>query len=96
MCYVNINCKQNDKGVWCKDKRVRRSLCGIGARMCIEFEGKECPYVDRYSRPQMPSKGMPLPKSITIKFEISEETWKFIEKLEKAHQETANSKLHFP
>jgi len=50
---VNINCKMNDHGAWCKDKRVKRSLLGIGARCCIVFEKREkvCPFQNEYERP---------------------------------------------
>jgi len=50
----NINCKKNDKGAWCKDKRVKRSLFGLGARCCSVFEGVECPYQEEFSRPDYP------------------------------------------
>lgn len=52
---IKINCRKNDQGVWCKDKRVKRSLCGIGARLCLVAEGKDCPYQDKYPRPVPPS-----------------------------------------
>jgi len=43
----------NDHGAWCKDKRVKRSLLGIGARCCIVFEKREkvCPFQNEYERP---------------------------------------------
>ena len=37
-----VNCKYNDKGAWCTNKKIKRSLLGIGARCCIEFNDKEC------------------------------------------------------
>ena len=37
-----INCKYNDQGAWCTNKNVKRSLFGIGARCCTEFNDKEC------------------------------------------------------
>lgn len=48
---ININCQQNDRGAWCKDKRVRRSLLGIGVRCCKIFEGDVCEYQKLYARP---------------------------------------------
>ena len=46
-----INCISNNKGAWCKDKRVSRSLFGLGARCCLVFEDKSCPYQVRQKRP---------------------------------------------
>ena len=51
---LKMNCKQNDQGVWCKDKRVKRSLFGMGARMCCRAEGKFCPFQDKIPRPPPP------------------------------------------
>lgn len=41
---VKIYCKYNDRGAWCKNKNVKRSLLGIGARCCSEYSDKpiEC------------------------------------------------------
>ena len=52
---ININCRQNDQGVWCKDSRVKRSLFGIGARMCPVFESKQCEFQIEYKcqRPEV-------------------------------------------
>jgi len=50
---VNINCRQNDQGAWCRDRRVKRSLFGIGARVCRIFEGQLCEYQDMYPRPHI-------------------------------------------
>ncbi len=47
----NVNCTANDHGVWCKDKRIKRSLWGIGARMCLVFDGQVCPLQQKYQRP---------------------------------------------
>ena len=54
---IKINCKMNDNSAWCKDKRIKRSLFGLGARCCLEFENKTCPYVIRYKRPKISPKG---------------------------------------
>lgn len=48
-----INCKANNQGCWRKDRRVKRSLWGIGARMCLVFEGRACPFQEKYRRPAM-------------------------------------------
>ncbi len=53
---VNVNCRQNNQGAWCRDKRIKRSLFGIGARMCRVFERQDCPYQDKYPRPEPPRK----------------------------------------
>ena len=59
---ININCKKNNSGVWCKDKRIKRSLFGLGARMCLVAEGKECNYQDIHTRPPSP---LSIPPAIT-------------------------------
>ena len=50
-----INCRKNDQGAWCKDKRTKRSLMGIGARICKVAEGENCEYQDKYPRPKPPA-----------------------------------------
>jgi hypothetical protein len=48
-----INCVFNDCGAWCKNKYIKRSLFGIGARCCIEYpplNGKKCDLKKEYSR----------------------------------------------
>lgn len=49
---INVNCVSNRDGAWCNDKRVKRSLWGMGARCCIEYNGKhgECPYRVSYPK----------------------------------------------
>lgn len=37
-----INCKYNEKGAWCTNENIKRSLFGIGARCCTEFNDKKC------------------------------------------------------
>jgi len=37
-----INCIHNEKGAWCKNKNVKRSIFGFGARVCCEFNWKKC------------------------------------------------------
>ena len=48
---VNVNCRQNDSKAWCKDKRVPRSLFGLGARVCCMHNGTPCPFQDPYNKP---------------------------------------------
>jgi len=55
---VKINCKYNDRGAWCTNKNVKRSLFGIGARCCSEFNDKECELLE------IKVKKGPFPKSI--------------------------------
>ena len=31
---IKVNCIHNDQGAWCKHKEVKRSLWGLGARIC--------------------------------------------------------------
>lgn len=50
----NICCKKNEGGTWCKDERTKRSLFGLGARLCLISQGRECPYQDKYERPKPP------------------------------------------
>ena len=40
---IKINCIWNDQGAWCKNKEIKRSLFGLGARCCIEYgSNKTC------------------------------------------------------
>lgn len=39
---IRINCMWNDRGAWCKNEKIGRSLFGIGARCCVEY-----PYVQK-------------------------------------------------
>lgn len=54
---IKINCKSNDQGSWCKDKRIKKSLWGFGARCCVLFpglNGKTCEYQVKYIKPSPP------------------------------------------
>jgi len=53
---VNVNCKHNEKGAWCKNKSVKRSLFGIGARCCVKFGScsAHCDHVEEYIKPSSP------------------------------------------
>ena len=51
----NINCKWNDQGAWCKNKKVKRSLFGIGARCCVEYDRTEiCSFKESMVKPPSP------------------------------------------
>ena len=39
---IKVNCKYNDKGAWCTNKNIKRSLFGIGARCCSEYNNISC------------------------------------------------------
>lgn len=51
---ININCRKIRDGIYCKDTRVKRSLFGIGPRMCLEIDGKRCPYREPHTKPPLP------------------------------------------
>jgi len=54
---ININCKYNDRGAWCINKNVKKSLWGFGARCCSLYpglNGEKCQYQVEYKRPQPP------------------------------------------
>ena len=54
---ININCIDNDKGYWCKNPNVKKSLFGLGARCCTQVRaksGETCPYQTKYERPKAP------------------------------------------
>jgi hypothetical protein len=54
---ININCQYNDCGAWCKNKNIKRSLFGLGARCCILYpglNGKTCAFQVMYNRPTSP------------------------------------------
>jgi hypothetical protein len=52
---IKINCIYNDRGTWCKNKKIKRSLFGIGARCCIAKPWDNgCNYQQRVSKPKVP------------------------------------------
>lgn len=53
-CAFYVNCKMNEDYHYCKDKRIKRSLFGIGARLCLLANKKPCPYCDPYPKPNNP------------------------------------------
>lgn len=42
---INVNCTYNDRGAWCTNKNIKRSLLGLGARCCKVFNGGECTHI---------------------------------------------------
>jgi len=59
-----INCKHNDNGAWCTNINVKRSLFGIGARCCSEYNDKECNLKELRAK-----KGNPPPRPTSIKID---------------------------
>lgn len=57
---LKINCKHNDNGAWCTNKNVKRSLFGLGARVCCEHNGIKCDLIEiktkRAINPPKPNK----------------------------------------
>lgn len=52
----NLNCIFNDNVFWCKNKNIKRSLFGLGARCCIEHNSKEiivCPFKIKHLKPNI-------------------------------------------
>jgi hypothetical protein len=51
---IRINCVYNDRGAWCKNKKIKRKL-GFLARVCLEFPGEKggCPYITPHERPDL-------------------------------------------
>jgi hypothetical protein len=59
-----INCKYNNKGTWCTNKQIKKSLYGLGSRLCIEYpydHGETCNIKEPHKKPTHP----PPPERIT-------------------------------
>lgn len=64
---IKINCIWNDQGAWCKSKSTKRSLFGIGARCCIEFDSnKKCSWKVPFPIPKV-SPPAPIPTALITK-----------------------------
>jgi hypothetical protein len=66
--YINVNCKFNDRGAWCKHKLVKRSLFGFGARCCILFPDNllgKCELQEKCMKPIAPPPP-PLPRKVRV------------------------------
>ena len=50
-----VNCKWIDNVAWCKNKKVKRSLLGLGARCCKEYppHQEKCPFKEPYPKPKL-------------------------------------------
>ncbi|MEA3295538.1 MAG: DUF2283 domain-containing protein [Patescibacteria group bacterium] len=62
---IKINCKWNDNGAWCKNKKVKRNLFGLGARCCIEYDTNK---VCQLKEPHLLPKKLPLRPPLRKKF----------------------------
>jgi len=62
---VNVNCIYNKDGIGCTHPDVKRSVFGIGPRMCKNYPyDKGCTYQEKHPRPQVvPTSPPPAPKS---------------------------------
>lgn len=56
---IKINCKFNDDGTFCTNKKIKRSFLGMGPRYCVEYPDKttNCEFKDC----QIKSNNYPLP-----------------------------------
>jgi hypothetical protein len=52
--YKKINCKHFEHGGYCKNKAIKRSIFGIGARVCGEYDGNKCAEIEPNIRPDPP------------------------------------------
>lgn len=58
--FKNINCVWADNpGGYCKNKLIKRSLFGIGARCCVKYydDNKKCKYLSPHVKPIQPPAG---------------------------------------
>jgi len=55
-----VNCIFNDDDAYCNNKNIKKSLWGIGARICKEFGDEECNWKIEYPRPQIAPRGQGL------------------------------------
>ena len=51
---INVNCIYNDQVAWCTNEKIKRSLFGLGARCCKEFNGESCDLVCKNKKPKSP------------------------------------------
>ena len=84
----SVNCRWNDQGAWCRNKKVKRSMFGIGARCCIEYNGnKACKFKELFPKPKDPpsplriKKTLSEPKELYVLIETHLETLKQLETL---------------
>ena len=56
------NCKFNNQGVWCTNKKIKSSLFGLGTRSCSDaYSANTCTYKEKLGRPVAPP---PPPKKV--------------------------------
>jgi len=63
---IKINCMFNDRGAWCTNTDIKRSLYGMGARLCSEYppmHDSTCALRVTYKKPPSP----PPARSVTGK-----------------------------
>jgi hypothetical protein len=65
---LNINCRYNDRGAWCLNKTRKRSLAGIGARVCFKYEhpNGQCADQEPYPKPKATPPPPPKPPAKRI------------------------------
>lgn len=52
---ININCKYLKDIIYCTNKNVKRSLLGLGARVCREINDRgKCEYKLKHDKPKAP------------------------------------------
>ena len=63
---IKINCIYIDNVAWCKNKNIKRSLFGLGARCCVNYPyGNNCKYQIKHKRPDI--KNIVAPRSLSSK-----------------------------
>lgn len=90
----SVNCKWNDQGAWCRNRKVKRSMFGIGARCCIEYnEDKSCKFKELFPKPENRpppriKKTLSESKELHVLIETHLETLKQLETLIQTFKET--------
>ncbi len=75
---MQIDCQWNNQSAWCTNKKVKRSLFGLGARCCIMFDSdKVCSFYKATPSPIAPP---PCPQSNKKKELVAEEYINILEK----------------
>jgi len=59
---IKVNCIYNNKGAWCNNLNINKSLFGLGARCCSEYPNSSelCPHQEKVRKPSSPSPSPPL------------------------------------
>jgi len=47
---IKVNCKYSECNVWCTNKNIKRSILGLGTRLCILNDTNNCEYQEQKSR----------------------------------------------